>query len=65
LETTLRNRFPPPTFLKKLKLFFKKTGVNSARDCSKLVRVHSKDCGCTEGKRWPNTILIKRCAHCL
>jgi hypothetical protein len=51
LETRVRIRFLPPTSLKKLvKMFFKKE--NSARNCSKLVQVHSKrDCGCTEGKR--------------
>jgi hypothetical protein len=34
---------------------------NSVTDCSKLVRVHSKkDCGCTWGRTWSNTILIKK-----
>jgi hypothetical protein len=35
---------------------------SSTRDCSKLIWVHSKkDCGCIEGKRWSDTMLIKRC----
>jgi hypothetical protein len=34
---------------------------NSARDCLKLVRVHfKKNCWCTEGERWANTMLIKK-----
>jgi hypothetical protein len=27
LETTARNRFPPPTFIKNLKMFLKKNGI--------------------------------------
>jgi hypothetical protein len=38
---------------------------NSIRHCSKLVQVHSKDCGCTEGKQWSNTMLIKKCVQYL
>jgi hypothetical protein len=35
-----------------------KSDINFIRDCSKLERVHSKkDCDCTEGKGWTNTIL--------
>jgi hypothetical protein len=57
----MRNRFPPPTFLKQLEDFLQEEWYNSARDCSKLVRVHSKkDCDCIEGIRLFNTILIKK-----
>jgi hypothetical protein len=42
-----------------LKMFFKKNGINSARDCSKVVSFHfPEDCSCIEGKRWSITMLI-------
>jgi hypothetical protein len=44
LETTVSNRFPPPTSLKQLEdVPSSRMVYNSARDCSKLVQVHSKD----------------------
>jgi hypothetical protein len=42
-------------------MFSRRMVKDSARDCSKLVRVQSKkDFGCTEGKMWLNTIIIKK-----
>jgi hypothetical protein len=51
LQIRVRNRFPPPTFLKKLEDVLQEEWYTiPLRDCSKLARVHSKkDCGCTEG----------------
>jgi hypothetical protein len=64
LETRSRNIFPPPTSLKQLENFPSRRMVwSSARDCSKLVRVHSMDYGWTEDKGWSNTILIKDCVQ--
>jgi hypothetical protein len=48
-----------------MKMFFERMVLNSATDCSKLVQVLSKDCSCTEGKRWSNTMLIKKCVEYL
>jgi hypothetical protein len=64
LEIRVRHRFPPPTFLNQVEDVLQELYKNSARDCSKLVRVHSKkDCSCTEGKRWSNT--TKKCVQYL
>jgi hypothetical protein len=65
LETGVRNRFPPPTSLKQLEDAPQEEWYkNSARGRSKLVRVHSKnDHGCIEGKRWSDTVLMKRCVQ--
>jgi hypothetical protein len=39
---------------------------NSVRYRSKLVWVYPEnDCACIEGKRWPNTMLIKKCVEYL
>jgi hypothetical protein len=62
LETRARNRFPPPTSLKQPEDVLQGESYKISLHCSKLVRVRSKkDCSCTEGKRWSNTILIKKC----
>jgi hypothetical protein len=59
LETRTRNRFPPPTSIYNFMMFFRKNDMNSSRDCSKFVRVHSKKVfGCIEGERWSNNILM-------
>jgi hypothetical protein len=47
-------------------MFFKKNGINSARDCSELVPVHSKkDLNCSQVKRWSNTMLINKWVYVL
>jgi hypothetical protein len=48
-----------------LKMFFKKNGIQFRQSLLKIVRVHCKGCGCTGGKRWSNTILIKKCVQYL
>jgi hypothetical protein len=61
LETRVRNRFPLPTYLKKLEDVLQEKWYEILLEASKLVRVHSKkDCGWIEGKRWSSTILIKK-----
>jgi hypothetical protein len=59
LETRVRNRFPPPTSLKQLADVLQEW-YKIPLDFSRLVRVHFKHCSRTEGKRWSNTILIKK-----
>jgi hypothetical protein len=49
LETRVRNRFPPQTSLKQLEDVLQEEWYKIPRDCSELVRVHSKDRGCNEG----------------
>jgi hypothetical protein len=49
LETRLRNRFPSPTSLKQLEDFLQEEWCKIQLE---TVRIHSKDCGCIECKRW-------------
>jgi hypothetical protein len=61
LENRARNRFMPSTSLKELKDFLHEEWYKILLDWSKLVQVQSKkNYGCTEAKRWSDTILT----HC-
>jgi hypothetical protein len=66
LETRVRNKFPPPTSLKQLEDVLQEERYKIPPwTVQNLYRVHSKDCGSIEGKRWSNTVLIKTCVQLL
>jgi hypothetical protein len=63
----LRNGFPTPTSVKQFQDVLWEELYRIPLDISQnLARVSSrKDCLCSEGKSWSNTILIKKCVQYL
>jgi hypothetical protein len=58
----VRNRFPSPASLKQPEDVLQEEWYKIPL-CSKIVQVHfKKDWGCTAGKRWSSTRIIKKCA---
>jgi hypothetical protein len=65
LETRVRNKFLPPTSLKQLEdVLQEEWYIILLEAVQNLYGVHSKkDYSCIEGRRWSNTVLIKKCVQ--
>jgi hypothetical protein len=65
LETRARNRFPPPTSLRQLEDVLQEEWYKILLETVQnlYMSIPRRNYGCTEGKRWSNTTLIKKCVH--